>query len=151
MTATGHALVGVLIATRIQNPLLAIPIAILSHIVGDFMPHWDAGTNREHKSKERLFFEALADVLVGFISVLLFLIFFAKTVDFYYALLIVFASQSLDWLSAPYVFFNIKGKPFFWAYLLQKTIENKLDKPWGIITQAAFVLIVFFITNLSGL
>ena len=39
MTATGHALTGALVATVVKQPLLAIPLAFLSHFVCDALPH----------------------------------------------------------------------------------------------------------------
>lgn len=148
MTATGHALVGALIATRVSNPLLAIPLAIASHILADLMPHWDAGTHRKKKTRRRLFWEALSDVLIGFILVFLFIIFFAKNTNPFYILAIVLVSQGLDWVTAPYFFLHMKYPPFSWAYRLQTKINHPLDKPWGIITQIAFVLLVFLLTLL---
>jgi hypothetical protein len=48
VTATNHVVAGALIATVIHEPLLAVPIALLSHLVMDALPHfsWD-----EHTSK----------------------------------------------------------------------------------------------------
>ena len=57
MTATTHALIGTIIAAKIGNPALAIPIAIASHIAADAIPHWDTATNRKKKTfkKENVF------------------------------------------------------------------------------------------------
>jgi hypothetical protein len=41
MTATNHALTGAAIATVVKQPLLAIPLAFVSHFVCDFLPHFD--------------------------------------------------------------------------------------------------------------
>ena len=40
MTATNHALTGAVIGLSISNPLVAIPIAFLSHFVLDAIPHY---------------------------------------------------------------------------------------------------------------
>jgi len=40
MTATNHALTGAAIATLVRQPLLAIPLAFLSHFVCDSLPHF---------------------------------------------------------------------------------------------------------------
>src|SRR3990167_11027957 len=73
MTATAHALIGASLAAKIVNPVLGIPIAILSHFIADLVPHWDAGTNHKNKTLTRLKLEATLDVLLGF--ALVFLIF----------------------------------------------------------------------------
>lgn len=41
MTATNHALTGAAIAVTIRQPLLALPLALLSHFICDAVPHWD--------------------------------------------------------------------------------------------------------------
>ena len=41
MTAPNHALTGALIGLTISNPALALPLAFLSHLVCDAIPHYD--------------------------------------------------------------------------------------------------------------
>lgn len=41
MTATNHALTGAVIALAIDKPLLAIPLALLSHFALDIIPHYN--------------------------------------------------------------------------------------------------------------
>lgn len=146
MTATGHALLGTMIAAKIGNPALAIPLAIASHIITDAIPHWDTATNIRKKTKKKVFIESTIDVLVGFIlSFLLLSLFFPKT-GFPYVFVVILASQSFDWLMAPYYFFGIKL--FKWAHTFQKLFNNDLDKPWGIVTQIAVLIIVFALTKI---
>ena len=54
MTATGHAIIGTVIAVKIGNPALAVPLAIASHIAADAFPHWDEGTNSKKKVRKDL-------------------------------------------------------------------------------------------------
>ncbi|MBI2622772.1 MAG: hypothetical protein HYW64_01620, partial [Candidatus Levybacteria bacterium] len=129
MTATGHAVIGTVIAAKVGNPALAIPLALASHIAADFIPHWDTGTNREKKGLQRVLFETIFDVLLSFALSYGLLVFLFPKTEPLYAFLIILASQSFDWLMAPYYFFGIKA--FKWAYDLQKLFDNKLDKPWG--------------------
>lgn len=147
MTATGHALLGVIIAAKITNPPLAVALAIASHIATDIMPHWDAGTNAGKKTRKRLFVEAFLDVTIGFISSFLLLAFLFPTTDLFYAFSMIIASQGLDWVTAPYLFFRIKFPPFFWIYKFQKFIENQMDRPWGIVTQVVVVLLAILIAK----
>ncbi len=146
MTATGHAVIGTVIAVTVSNPVLAIPLAVASHVAADLFPHWDPGTNRNKKSDERFFKDGLIDVSMSFIITFLLINFVFPQVDLIYAYLIVFAAQFFDWASSPYMFFNIKNPPIFhWFYKFQKTFDNRLDKPWGIIGQVAVLvgLVVF--------
>ena len=98
MTATAHALIGASIASRIINPIIGIPLAIISHFAADLVPHWDAGTNHKQKSAIRLKLEATVDVLVGF--ALVFLI-FRSSVEPVYLFTMVIAAQLPDWLEGP--------------------------------------------------
>lgn len=138
MTATSHALIGTIIAAKIGNPALAIPIAIASHVVADAIPHWDTATNRSKKTFKKLFIDTLLDVALGFyLSYLLVILFFPKT-DPGYVFIMIIASQLLDWLTAPYYFFKIKA--FKFIYTFQKTFDNKLNLPWGLVTQIILII-----------
>lgn len=148
MTATGHAIIGTVIAAKIGNPALAIPLAIASHVAADAFPHWDPATNRKEKGIKRVTREAVLDVVIGFgISYLLIQLFFPQ-VNLFYAFAIIIAAQLLDWITAPYYFLHFKFPVFVWAYKFQKSIENKLDKPWGIINQVAILAILVILAKL---
>ena len=145
MIATGHAIIGTVIAAKIGNPVLAVPIAFASHIVADAFPHWDEGTNGK-KSKERIIVEAVFDVLIGFaISYLLVFFLFPKT-DIVYVFLMILVAQSLDWLTAPYYLFGVKlFKPF---YKFQKLFDNEMKAPWGIINQIAILVLIVVLAKI---
>lgn len=146
MTATGHAVIGVAIAAVFPDPIIAIPIAILSHIAADAFPHWDAGTNRNKKPNNRFVNEAFIDLGLSYLLTYLLVTFLFPQTNLMYAYLIVIAAQFLDWASAPYVFLKITKPPFFyWAYLFQKKFDNRLDKPWGVIGQISVLVVLVII------
>jgi hypothetical protein len=140
MTATGHALIGTVIAAKVGNPVLAIPIALASHFIADALPHWDTGTNRKLKSKKTFFVESVIDVLVGFLLSWLLIVWVFPETNVSYAFLIIIMAQLPDWLTAPYLFFDLNFFPFSNIYHFQKKFDNKLDTPWGVINQTAAVL-----------
>ena len=143
MTATGHAIIGTVIAAKIGNPALAIPIAVASHIAADYFPHWDSATNAAKKGTKRVFRESIVDVLLGFIVSYILISFLFPGTNLLYAFIIVIAAQSLDWLMALYYFFGIKQ--FKWAYKIGKATNIELKEPWGIINQiAVLILLVIF-------
>lgn len=151
MTSTGHAVIGTIIAAKIGNPALAIPIAFASHIVADAIPHWDVGTNGHNKKKKTIikeFIEAGLDVTLGFVISYLLIFFLFPQTDLKYAFLLIIVSQSLDWAMAPYYFFNLKIPPFEWIYKFQKKFDNTLDKPWGIISQIAIISLVVILAKI---
>ena len=145
MTATGHPIIGTVIAAKVGNPALAVPLAIVSHVAADLFPHWDEGTNGK-KSKERIIVEAVFDVLIGFaISYLIIFVLFPKT-NLSYAFLIILISQSLDWLTAPYYFWGLK--PFKIFYKFQKMFDNRMPAPWGIINQIAILALIVILAKI---
>lgn len=148
MTATSHAIIGLVIAAKISNPYLAIPLAVASHVVADLFPHWDTGTNHNKKTGKRFFFESAIDVTAGFLLSYVFLNLFFPTTSLVYAFFVIIASQLLDWGSAPYVFFKIRTFPFPQLYYFQKRFDSRLDKPWGIINQVIIVLVILAIAIL---
>lgn len=142
MTATGHAVIGTIIAAKIGNPYLAIPLALASHLAADAFPHWDTATNRDKKSRKRVFTDSFIDVVIS-LSLPLFLgPYLNPSIHYAYMYLIVFISQFFDWATAPYFFFKQHYAPFTWPYILQKIFDNPLDKPWGIIGQVTILLLL---------
>ena len=148
MTATGHAVIGVVIASGVSNPVIGIPLAIVSHLAADAFPHWDVATNVKKKSRERLFLDSAIDVFLSFFLSYLLIHFFFPKIDLLYAFAMVFAAQLLDWTTMPYYFFGIKLPPFTWSYRLQKKFDNSLDKPWGIIWQVAVLMFLVYYATL---
>lgn len=148
MTATGHAVLGAVIAAKIPNPYIAIPIAILSHIACDILPHWDAGTHGHKKTKKQLRFEATIDVLVGYVVSYGLIFWLFPTTDPFYVFVMITASQLLDWITMPYYFFGVKYALGLWMYKVQKGFNSKLDKPWGIVTQAVVLIVIIILAKL---
>lgn len=139
MTATAHALIGASIAAKISNPVIGIPLAILSHFIADLVPHWDAGTNHRKKSSMRLKMEAAADVLL---SMALTVLFFWGRVEPIYLFTMVFAAQLPDWLEAPSWMFGLKIPPFSWLDYLGHKLQSRMQLPWGLVTQIVTVGII---------
>lgn len=142
MTATAHALIGASIAVKVTNPLLGIPLAILSHFVADLIPHWDARTNHKQKSRTKLVIEATIDVLLGFALVSLL---FRNLVDPAYLFAMVIAAQLPDWLETPSWMFGIKIPPFPWLDWLGHKLQSRLQLPWGLVTQIIVVGLLLFV------
>ncbi len=51
MLLTPHTLVGLAVASVIKNPLIAFPVSVGMHYLGDMIPHWDffSNTNEEQR------------------------------------------------------------------------------------------------------
>lgn len=146
MTATAHALVGGAIAASVPNPAVGITLAFVSHPLLDMIPHWDFGRGWRQKTKLRLFIQASLDLLIG--SVVAFIL-FGTNVNFWYFSMCILAAELMDILEIPYWFFNWKFPPFGWIYKIQHEIQGKAKLPWGILTQAAAVGLIFYILQIK--
>jgi hypothetical protein len=147
MTATGHAIIGTVIAASIANPWIAAPLAILSHLAADIFPHWDLGTHEKKKGRKRVMYEAALDVLIGFLLSYLLIIFVFPKTNLTYAFIMIILAQGFDWAWAPEYFFKIKNPISDFALWLGKIFNTRLDKPWGIINQVAVLILLIIIAK----
>jgi hypothetical protein len=74
MLSISHAATGAFIAVKIGNPILAIPLILLSHYLEDAVPHWDAGTGLGSGKKTRsdAIKHGIVDLILAGIIVLVF-------------------------------------------------------------------------------
>ena len=148
MTATGHAIIGTVIAAKFGNPALAIPIAFASHFIADSLPHWDTGYHRKNKQKFDFFIQSAGDVVIGFLASYAIIHLFFPQTNLMYAFFIVIIAQLPDWLTAPYLFFDLNIPPFNWMYKLQKVFDTHMGMPWGFINQVAIAAAVIILGRL---
>src|SRR3989344_7168912 len=146
MTATAHALIGASIAVTINNPYIGIPLAVLSHFGADLIPHGGAGTNRRKKTLSRLRVESAADVILGFL--LVYLLFASKAAPVYLFVMVI-AAQFPDWLEAPASKFGVEVPPFTWARWIGHKLQNRMQLPWGLVTQVVIVgsIVIFALST----
>ena len=142
MTATAHAVLGTVIAAKVGNPSLAIPLAIASHIAADMFPHWDTATNARQKGKKRAIIDSFIDLIFGFLLSYAIIFFIFPSTNLLYVLFLILVSQSLDWLMLPYYFFRINFPLFKWAYRFQKSFNHSLDKTWSIINKKEVIVFI---------
>ena len=147
MTATAHAVLGTVIAAKIGNPALAIPLAIASHIAADIFPHWDVATNKAKKGVKRTIIHSFIDLIFGFVLSFAIVFFLFPQTNLLYVLFLILVSQSLDWLMLPYYFFRINFPLFKWAYRFQKSFNHDLNKPWGIINQIVVLVLIVILAK----
>lgn len=141
MLAASHALVGAAIASASWqvHPTLAYLLALLSHPVLDFLPHWDLNTRFNHQPKLRLITLSLTDAALGIIPGLLL---FADQVPVTVLLVTMLLAQGPDWLEAPYHVLDWRWPPFSTIKQFQSRWHHKLDLPWGLILQLVFISIL---------
>lgn len=149
MTATGHAIIGTVIAAKIGNPMFAFPLAILSHLAADAFPHWDTGTNMKKHSWKKFVIGSFIDLGISLtLPFYLFSYLFPQT-NLLYGYSLVIAAQAFDWATAPYVFLKWKFPPLDLPYRIQKIFDNRLDRPWGIIGQVGILIFLVIMAKVT--
>ena len=141
MTATSHATIGALIATAVQQPALALPLAFLSHFVADAVPHYGIpghagfGATLKHWSGKAV---GIADpiLLICFFVLLLYL-----GVPLYIFLAALLAcSPDLEWLFA-FLIYELRGKKAPRSFLASFHIRIQwCEKPWGYAVEALVIV-----------
>jgi len=75
MLSISHAVTGAFIATKVANPLIAIPLILTAHYLEDAVPHWDVGTGMSKGLKSptlALRHEFIDLALAGLLVILMF-------------------------------------------------------------------------------
>lgn len=101
MTAPNHALTGALLGLAIGNPFFVLPLAFLSHLAQDAIPHYDAlGDEIERIGSKRLVYE---QILIGGALCFLLVLCLAITQPHHWLLAAIgaFLATSLDLLWIP--------------------------------------------------
>ena len=138
MTSISHALIGASIAARINNPLVAGIVSLVTHFACDAIPHWDLGTNWRQRPKIVTGTLAIIETLVAIFGTY-FLV--APTFQSVYVLIVCLVMSLIpDWLEVPYYLLLSKSpKSFYWIYKFQSLIHSRLQAPLGVMTQIVIV------------
>lgn len=127
MTASVHAVIGAAIVAKIPDLRLAIPLILLSHILGDLPNHWDTGTGWTNKKITRVLRDTVADELIGlFIVFLVFILWLNQNPV--QILIGVFTSQLFDYIEVPYFFLGWKSAPWSWINTFTHLFHKKLPQ-----------------------
>lgn len=97
MRAINHALTGSLIGLSIGKPLIAIPLAFISHFICDVIPHYAGSLPDELQIKSRLFKALLIIDAVLCVSLVV-LLAFTKPEHWLLAAITAFVATSPDFL-----------------------------------------------------
>lgn len=147
MLSIAHGPTGALIASKIPNPFISVPLILVSHFLEDRIPHWDVGqglTSRK-KSKGAAFFQEL---FFDFpLSILIVYLFFQAGRPFdWHPWLGWFLGLLPDFIEFPYVFLNRRG--FFlkkFAQFHSWSHQSTPNKFWGLLPQALVLLAILLL------
>lgn len=141
MTATNHTATGALIAAFLPNPLVAVPAALVSHLVLDMLPHY---SGKEAHTDRKFFYVLGGDAITA--STLLLLIFVAQPSHWLLMIIcgVVAASPDLLWL--PYWLAELKGQTRMPSRLYGFLGRiQRYERPWGWIPETVYFLGILYL------
>jgi hypothetical protein len=140
VTAINHALTGATIGLLSGEPLLAIPLALVSHFICDALPHFGIEENQKRWLRSNVFRNYLiTDSLacIGLVGVLAAL----QPVNWQLAALCAFLATSPDFLWIP-KFLAAKGKSREWTNVYTRFASGIqwFQRPIGIVVEVVWLI-----------
>ena len=146
MIETPHVIVGAAIATKVVNPALALPLALVSHFVLDKVPHWNphlyTETKKYGKPTSKSTLVVAADVTASLVVALS--VASLALPDNTRALTILaasFLSIIPDAIEGPYFFLNIRPKFIEKWINFQRAFQINTSFVPGVLTQIVTVAV----------
>jgi hypothetical protein len=150
MTATNHVLTGTVVALAVRQPVLAIPLAFLSHFAIDVIPHFEA---RNLSSKiARLFI--FSDVFIGGAIAILMTVLLQDYRSSWVIFICAFIALSPDLIWA-WRYYRLKdldktfAGPMSWVSRLHLKIQLSETLQGFFVEIAWFALMIFLIIKLT--
>jgi len=136
-----HAMVGAAIAIAIPNPIISLPLALASHFITDYIPHWNPHTQKDGSfSKNSLIFITgdclLALVAGSFIAL--------RSPQPLIVLLACFLAVLPDVVEIPHFFFHSKIEFIEKLLAFQRRHQFNISKTAGLLTQLVVILVCFY-------
>lgn len=153
MTATNHAVTGAIVGLAVANPLLAIPLAFVSHFALDAIPHFDPPGNADkriatHDFRKQLLLDALC------CGALVLALFLTGVQNWLNAAICAFAAASPDLFWIPKFIRAQKGQkqlplrnPFLVLHSKVQWLTGPKLWPVEAVWLIAVASIVFFLTS----
>ncbi len=140
MRAINHTITGALVGAVIVSPAIALPAALLSHLVLDIIPHYGGKDHLSFKFKVGLIADAAA-CLAFFLAIFLLRL---KHWPLLIACGALGASLDLWWF--PYWLLEVRGKHRAYDPIGQFLSDIQwCEKPWGVYVEVAWGLVMFYI------
>lgn len=145
-----HTVLGATIGTKIANPLVSIPLALASHFLLDFIPHWNPNLYTETKKYGRptkrstviVAIDTLTSLIVGLLLASRFWPNLARVLGIIFA---CFAAVAADVSEGPYFFLGIRSRFLERWVELQHRHQKKTSKIPGLLIQGLIIILVLLI------
>lgn len=140
MLETPHVIIGAAIATKVGNPLLALPLAFMSHFVLEKVPHWNPHLNTETKKYGKPTRRSTIITTIDAATALVTGTYLASRAlpNINHAATIFFAcffSILPDLIEAPYFFLKIRSESIKNWIKFQKSLQVDTNFYFGMLTQ----------------
>lgn len=140
-----HVIVAAAIASKVPDPMIALPLALASHFALDMLPHWNPHLNveiKEHgkvsqKTKNLLLFDSFGALIMGS---LLALRFYPDVTKISIVLLACFLGVFPDVIKIPHYFLKSKSGNLKKYIVWDKGIQNDVSAFWGFVSQAVVTI-----------
>lgn len=134
MTGLNHVLTGTAIALIARDPVLVVPIALVSHFILDMIPHFD---HAQYRYGSKYFTHIMTtDALLSF-GVVLAAILVAPELTLSIALGALFAIlPDFFWL-----YYYKNGRPQWWFFKFHTKIQW-FERPHGAIVELSYVIFI---------
>lgn len=146
MLETPHVIVGAVIATKVVNPALAIPLAFGSHFLLEKVPHWNPHLNAEmkkygHPTRNSTLITT-ADTLLALTTGTFIASRALPNIGYFLTIMASCLAASLpDIVEGPYFFLNFKNKIIQRWVRWQKSIQVDSESIfWGLQTQIITII-----------
>ncbi len=137
-----HAIVGAAIATAIPDPRISLPLALLSHFVTDYIPHWNPHLNTELKTTGHISTQSKIIILVDAGAALMLGTYIAAANgNFVIIILACFLAVLPDVAEIPYYFLGMKIGWIEKLIAWQRTHQWNVSPFWGLLSQAVVILL----------
>jgi len=145
-----HVAVGVVIATKIPDPIIALPLALMSHFAFDFLPHWNPSLYTEFKKFGKPRLSSNLVILADTTAALILGFWVAASsgsnpTRFLTIILAAFLAVAPDVIEGFYFYLGAKSR------LLEKLVKFQHDHQTnapilpGLLTQAAVLIICLYL------
>lgn len=118
MTATNHALTGAVIALAVKQPVLAVPLAFVSHFILDAIPHFGIHEDDHAKRNSHWLFRTVIsiDTVLAITMLITIPLLASDIISWWVILLGMLAGIAPDSI---------------WIYRFIRSMRNKLVRPYG--------------------
>ena len=143
-----HVLVGAAIATAIPDPRISLPLALASHFITDYVPHWNPHLNTELKTTGKVSTRSKIIVMADAGLALMVGTYLAtRSGHFVVVILACFLAVAPDVAEIPYYFLGLKDIPWIKKLIdYQRAHQWNVPAFWGLVSQIIVCIIALYFT-----